>query len=162
MPKQMDNENGGEQPQLPNAMSNTELPRLVEKAGFIFRGRIVRHGTTDANLMAASEGKIVTVEIEEILRSTDALSRLTGKEAIVVTEHAAAFEDGTTAMFFTNIVVVADHLVVREVGHLELSRDAIREIQQVIREAEEQRPNLSMIRIGGSPASKCSRCTKGK
>ncbi|MCW3098913.1 MAG: hypothetical protein JWL77_4531 [Chthonomonadaceae bacterium] len=125
-------------------MRETDMPRLVEEAGFIFRGRVVRHGTTDANLMTAAAGKIVTVEIEEIFLSADGLSGLVGKEAIVVTENAAEIQEGATRVFFTNIVSLANHLVVREVGHIEASHATVRATENSVRTAAE-RPLLQRV-----------------
>jgi len=114
-------------------MTNSELSHLVEQAGFIFRGRVIRQGTADAKMMAGSYGKAVVVQIEEILLSIDALRGLAGKEAIVVTERAAALEAGTTFVLFTNCVVVGDHLVVREIGHLESSPETVQQTANFVK-----------------------------
>jgi hypothetical protein len=125
-------------------MREADMPRLVEEVGFIFRGRVVRHGTTDANLTAVAAEKIVTVEIEEIFLSADGLRGLVGKEAIVVIENAAEMQQGATRVFFTNIVSLADHLVVREVGHIEASHATVRATENSVRAAAE-RPLLQRV-----------------
>jgi hypothetical protein len=119
-------------------MIKPEQLRLVEEAGFIFRGKVIRHGTTDAQLMASAAGKTVTVEIEEILHSTAVLRGLKGKEVTVVTEHAAAMEDGSALILFTNCVSLGDYVVVRELGDLNASREAEREVMQAVKTANEQ------------------------
>jgi hypothetical protein len=96
----------------------SDLARLAEEAGFVFRGRVTGHGTTEPTLAAASRD-VVTVEIEEVLHSTDALRGLAGSRALVVTTRAAALQDGTTTVFFTDCIAVGSQLVVREIGHVD-------------------------------------------
>ena len=96
-------------------MAKAEFVRLVEEAGFIFRGKVVRQGAADARLMPAAEGKTATVEVEEVLLSTEALSGLAGREVILVSEHEGAKEEGSQ-VFFTSIVVLGDQVVARELG----------------------------------------------
>lgn len=119
-------------------MIRSEQLRLVEEAGFIFRGKVIRHGTTDAQLMVSAAGNIVTAKIEEILHSTEVLRDLTGKEAIVVSDHAAAMEDGSVLVLFTNCISLGDSVVVRELGQLKASRETEREIMQAVKMVNEQ------------------------
>jgi len=119
-------------------MSEQELLRFVDQAGFIFRGRVLRQGTADPQLMASAAGKIVTVEIEEILHGTDVMRGLSGKEAAVVTDHGAAMEDGGVLVLFTNCLVLGDQVVVREVGHLRSSREVGLQVLQAVKAQAEE------------------------
>jgi hypothetical protein len=123
-------------------MSSAELSRFVEEAGFIFRGKVTRKRTPVAQDSTAQQS--VTAQIEEILLSTNVLRGLLGRSVTVVSEHAASMEDEGSFLFFTNCVLLADHIVVREVGHIRASRDADREVAEVLKEAAE-RPLLERV-----------------
>jgi hypothetical protein len=116
-------------------MSKAEISRLVEEAGFIFRGKVTKQ-TRD--IEGATAQQTVTAQVEGILLSTDVLRGLVGRDVTVVTEHAAAMEDEGSFLFFTNCVVLSDHIVVREVGHIRASRDADHEVAEVLKEAAER------------------------
>lgn len=124
-------------------MSKAEISRLVEEAGFIFRGKVTKQ-TRD--IEGATAQQTVTAHVEGILLSTGVLRGLVGRDVTVVTEHAAAMEDGGSFLFFTNCVVLSDHIVVREVGHIRASRDADHEVAEVLKEAAE-RPLRDRIAI---------------
>ncbi|HTC46198.1 MAG TPA: hypothetical protein VK722_02685 [Candidatus Aquilonibacter sp.] len=111
---------------------------LVEKAGFIFRGRVVRHGTTDTQFTASAPEKIVTVQIEEIFNSTEVLRGLAGKEAIVISDLAAGMKEGNTLILFTNCVSLGNSLVLRELAQLQASRENEREVMQAVNTRNEQ------------------------
>jgi len=116
--------------------SSAELSRFVEEAGFIFRGRVTGKRTPAAQDSTAQQ--TVTAQIEEILLSTDVLRGLLGGMVTVISEHAASMEDDASFLFFTNCVVLADRVVVREVGHVTASREAGREVADVLKEAAER------------------------
>lgn len=117
-------------------MSRAEMLNLVERAGFVFRGKVARQGTSDSRLMRATEGKAATVEVEEVLRSTDALRGLAGKEVIVMTEHPV--EEKKALLFFANVLELGAHVLLREVGRHEASREAVRDLAQAIKVVEER------------------------
>src|ERR1022692_4190910 len=47
-------------------------------------------------------------------------------------------EDGSALILFTNCVSLGDYVVVRELGHLNASREAEREVMQAVKTANEQ------------------------
>jgi len=118
-------------------MSKAELLRQVEQAGFVFRGRVVAKGAPGVPL-AAGEGKAVRVEVEQIVRSTEALRGLLGKLVVVLSEDRAALEEGAAFFFFTNIVALGDHVVVRESGHMKSLPQATEEVAEAAKRAEER------------------------
>jgi len=120
-------------------MSAEEMLRLVDEAGFVFRGKVVRHGSSDVEPASEAAGETIIVEVQEVLRSTDVLRGLVGTEVIVVSQNAAAVADGDVGVFFTNCVSLGDQVLVREVGYREASRESVREIDETMRIAA-QRP----------------------
>src|SRR5438046_1349402 len=106
-------------------MSRAEMSRLVEEAGFIFRGKVTK---PTRDIEGATARQTLTAQVEEILLSTDVLRGLVGRDVTVVTEHAAAMEDEGSFLFFTSCVVLGDNIVVREVGRIKPSRDAGHEV----------------------------------
>ena len=116
--------------------TSPELLRFVEEAGFIFRGKVTSKQTPAAQDSAAQQ--TVTAQVEDILLSTDVLRGLLGRTVTIVTQHAASMEDEGSYVFFTNCVVLADHAVVREVGHMRASHEAHREVAEVMKEAAER------------------------
>lgn len=120
-------------------MSAEELLSLFDEAGFVFRGKVVRHGRSDAEPASEAAGETVIVEVQEILRSTDVLRGLVGTEVIVVSQNAAAVADGDVGVFFTNCVSLGDHVLAREVGYRKASHESVREIAESLRSVA-QRP----------------------
>ena len=112
-------------------MSNDELLRLVDEAGFVFRGLAVRRGA-DVEIGPAAAEKTVTVEVEEVLRGTDVMRDLVGRNVVVVSEDAAEIEPAARHVFFTNVVSLGDPVVAREVGR---RREAARELPNELAES---------------------------
>lgn len=125
-------------------MNTEELFRLVDDAGFVFRGKVVRHGRLDADLPSEEAGKTLIVEVQEILRSTDVLRGLVGTEVVVVSRNAAAVADSDVGVFLTNCISLGDHLLAREVGYRKASDESVREIKESLRIAA-QRPLAELV-----------------
>jgi hypothetical protein len=119
-------------------MDSDVLRRFVDEAGFVFRGRIHPHLSAGSPTVPAEAGETITAHIEHVLRSTEALRGLAGREATVVTRHAAALRDRHAVILFTEVVALGSHLLVREIGHVEASGEASREVAEALREAEER------------------------
>jgi hypothetical protein len=118
-------------------MSKADLLRQVEEAGFVFRGRVVAKDAPGAPL-AAGEGKAVRVEVEQIVRSSEALRGLVGKQVIVLSGDRSALEEGAAFFFFTRVVALGDHVVVRESGHMKSLPQAVEEVAEAAKRAEER------------------------
>lgn len=121
-----------------SVMSTEELLRLVDEAGFVFRGKAVPNRPTHAEINSEGTDKTVTVEVQEILRGTDVLRGLVGRDVTVVSEEAAAIARADALVFFTNCASLGEHVVAREVGHREASHESVREIAQTLRMAAER------------------------
>jgi hypothetical protein len=119
-------------------MDTDELRHFVEQAGFIFRGRISPHGPPDAPAIPADTGDAVVAEIVEVLHSTEALRGLAGREAIVVTRHAATLRERHSLIMFTDCVSLGQQILLREIGHAEASTEASREVAEALRETVER------------------------
>lgn len=119
-------------------MSNERLLDLVEEAGFIFRGRVVRRGAPAQHWAPGAEDQTTTVAVGEILRSTDVMKDLAGIDVIVVGEHAAGMKEGSSYIFLTTCLVLGDYAVLRDLAHFEASGDAVRDIAEAVRIAEER------------------------
>jgi hypothetical protein len=118
-------------------MSSDQLLALVGRAGFIFRGKVVRHGASHA--AAGVEGPAATVSVHEVLRSTHVLQGLAGRDVTIFGEHAANLHAGASYIFLADCVVLGDHAILRDHSHFEVSPDADRDIAEAIR-IEEERP----------------------
>jgi len=123
-------------------VQSSDLLRFAEGAGFIFRGKVISQAP-GAEITA--EQKTVTVQIEEVLLSTDVLRGLAGKSVSVISEEPGSMGDGGSYLFFTNCLVLADHVVVRERGHVKDSHEARREADKVLQEIAE-RPLLERVK----------------
>jgi hypothetical protein len=114
-------------------MSAEELLPLVEEAGFVFRGKVVRHERPNAETASEKAGETVIVEVQEILRSTDVLRGLVGTEVTVVRRDVPAIADGDVGVFFTNCVSLGDHVLTIEVGYRRGSDESIRSVAESLR-----------------------------
>jgi hypothetical protein len=109
-----------------------DVPRLVDEAGFVFRGRAVsRQAGTELGPLGV--GKTVLVEVEEILQSTDVMQGLVGTDVTVISEDPTQITQTEGLLFFTDCVSVGNQVVVRELGHREVSRDSLREVERALR-----------------------------
>jgi hypothetical protein len=116
-------------------MSEPDLPSLIEGAGFIFRGRVVRDRPAGLQLQAGAAEKAVAVVVDEVIRSTPVMSGLVGKEVIVVNDRGAALGKGISHLFFTNCVVLGHQVIVQGAGYAEWSPDAARQVTALVRES---------------------------
>lgn len=119
-------------------MDTGEIRRLVTAAGFIFRGRIEPNGNGEAPTIPAEAGETITVRIEDVLRSTPALRNLAGQKAFVMTG-ANASRKSRSLILFAECISLGQQLLLREIGHVEASDTALRQVAEAIR-AEDERP----------------------
>ena len=119
-------------------MDAEALRDFVDKAGFIFRGRLLERKADEDHAAASGAGETVAAHIEEVLRSTEAMSGLAGKNVVVVTQHAEALRGQHSPILFTQCLSVGQHLLVREIGHVAASVETTRQIAEAVREAEER------------------------
>ena len=94
---------------------------------------------------ASATGKTIRVHIDEVLHSTPELRGLGGRHAVLLSEHGETFKSGEEFVFFTDIVSLGDHLVVRELGHRRATSEAREEISEMLRAAAE-RPLAERVR----------------
>jgi len=118
-------------------MDSQELLRLVEGAGFIFRGQVIGHPAPQERAVPGAEGQRATVAVGEILRSTEVMKGLAGREVILVGEHPSGVKQGSY-VFFTTCLSLGEHAVLRDLGHWEASAEAVRDTAEAVRTAEEQ------------------------
>jgi len=119
-------------------MDSQELLRLVEGAGFIFRGQVIGHpAAPQERAVPGAEGQRATVAVGEILRSTEVMKGLAGREVILVGEHPSGVKQGSY-VFFTTCLSLGEHAVLRDLGHWEASAEAVRDTAEAVRTAEEQ------------------------
>ena len=119
-------------------MDMDALRRFVEQAGFIFRGRVLTHRPVDTPAIPANTGEAVVAEIAEVLRSTEALRGLAGREAIVITRNAVTLRELHSLIIFADCVSLGQQMLLREIGHIEASTEASREVAEALREAVER------------------------
>lgn len=124
--------------------------RRAEEAGFIFRGKAVpdkdHPGRDDGDAERGSAAEdTIRINIDEVMHSTPELRGLRGRDAFVITERKAAFEGGEEFVFFTDVVSLGDHLIVRELGHRRATSAAREEIAEMLRAAAE-RPLAERVR----------------
>jgi hypothetical protein len=126
-------------------MDIEEIRRLVDAAGFIFRGSIHHHSKEKALAIPPEAGETVAVRIEHVLRSTPVLRSLAGAEATVITRHASALRELRSPILFSECISLGQQLLLREIGHVETSDETSRQVAESIREADE-RPLRERIR----------------
>ncbi len=119
-------------------MTNADLPSLVEGAGFIFRGRVMPGRRAQVQLPAGTAQKAVTVLVDEILLSTEALSRMVGREVIVISGQEEPIGKKPSLLFFTRCVVLGQQVIVEGVGYAPWSPDAVRQVAQQVKATGER------------------------
>jgi hypothetical protein len=118
-------------------MATPEVVQMAEQAGFIFKGRVLREAPEQARRGGYGETSL-TVEVEGVLRSTEALSHLTGAQVLIIRAGREDIDEGDSLLWFTNVVVLGAQVVLRELGHLKASAGNEREVEQALRAAEER------------------------
>jgi hypothetical protein len=119
-------------------MDTDTLRRFVDEAGFVFRGRVLAHRSADAPTVPAEAGEVVAAQIEEVLCSTVDMRGLAGQEASVITKHAVELRERHAVVLFTECISLGNHILVREIGHVEAVAENERQIAEALREAEER------------------------
>lgn len=120
-------------------MESDALHRLVREAGFIYRGRPHPEYTGERPPIPPGAGERVAIEIEQVLRSTDALRDLAGKYAFILTKEAAALRPAQVFIFFTQVLSLGQQLLVLDLGHVAADGETLRQVEHAIRE-ENERP----------------------
>jgi hypothetical protein len=112
-----------------------EFSRLVDEAGFVFKGRVVHCGRAEEEPEAKAAPAAVTVEVEEVFRGTEVMRSLVGAEVTVI---GTAGAEGETHVFFTDVVSVGAEVVVREIEHREASTETLGAVAEGTRVASER------------------------
>lgn len=120
-------------------MDSDALRHFVREAGLIFRGRSLPHSPGEPPPVPAGAGEAVQMHIESVLRSTEALSGLAGRQAFVLTKDATALGGADAFILFTQVLSVGQHLLVRELGHAAATEETLSHLGEAIRE-ESERP----------------------
>ena len=115
------------------------LQRLVREAGFVFRGRPLEQQHGERLPAGRGDSERVVVRIEAVLRSTDALRGLAGRDAVMETKEASALRPQQAFVFFVQVLSLGQNLLGRELGHAEATDETLRRVEQAIRE-EDERP----------------------
>jgi hypothetical protein len=115
------------------------LHHHVREGGFIFRARPLSQLPGKPPRIPEGAGEVIAAQIDQVLRSTDSLRDLAGKQAFVVTRDAAALRSAHGFILFTQVLSLGQELLVREIGHVEPSAETMRQIEQAI-SAEDERP----------------------
>jgi hypothetical protein len=109
------------------------LFRLAELAGFVFRGKVTRTGAAGpASAQSHQPTPTVTVRVEEVLRSTDVLRGLAGRDVTLVGKDVDSLEDQGAYIFFTDVAALSDHAVLRYIGHVRATRETGHELAAVL------------------------------
>ena len=115
------------------------LHHHVREAGFIFRARPLSQLPGKPPQIPEGAGELIAAQIDQVLRSTNSLRDLAGKQAFVVTRDTATLQPAHAFIFFTQVLSLGQELLVREVAHAETSVETVRQVEQAIRE-EDERP----------------------
>jgi hypothetical protein len=115
------------------------LRNIVREAGFIFAGRLLPHHPGEAPPVPAGTGETVAIHVDDVLRSTDALRDLAGRQTFMLTKEAASLRSADGSIFFVQVLSLGQQLLLRELGRAELTAETLRHVEQAIRE-EDERP----------------------
>jgi hypothetical protein len=119
-------------------MDDDAIQRLVDEAGFIFRGSLHHHPAGAPPAVPPELGEAIGMRIEHVLRSAPALGGLAGQEAQVITRNAGPLRQCQHPILFTAVVSLGQQLLLREIGHAETSAEAARQVAAAIAVAEER------------------------
>jgi len=119
-------------------MDTEDFERLVAAAGFIFRGSVEHHWKGEVPTIPTDSGETVAVRIDHVLRSTPVLRSFAGREALVITKHAGALRQSHSPILFTECISLGQQLLLREIGQVEASDDASRQVAEAIHAADER------------------------
>jgi hypothetical protein len=108
---------------------DADLLRLVERSGFIFRGRPVgRTGSAGAGQEPSQQ-----VLIEEVLLSSAALRNVAGREAAFTEPVETTKRKEENAVFFSTVISLGNRLVLRSLGELPAFADQVLRVKEYIR-----------------------------
>lgn len=97
-------------------MARRDIGELLERAGFVFFGRIRRLGAATMASVPVTESTAV-VRVEEVVRAPDAVGDQTGRE-ITVELRTPRIKPKGRALFFTEGLSFGESIAVREIGRV--------------------------------------------
>jgi len=92
----------------------------------------------DEHGLPAAAGEGFTVAIEAVLHSTPELRGLAGKSATVLGRHAGERREHAPHILFTQCISLGERLLLRELGQVEATEEAMRAVEHALREAAER------------------------
>ena len=116
-------------------MNRAELQNLVDNAGFIFRGKVVPSGPAEPLKLGAAQ-TLSTIEVEEVLRSTEALKGSDGQKLAYLNDESGPPEEGGSFVFLTDVVSLGDRIIVRG-RRVKASSETNEAVADSIRRADE-------------------------
>jgi hypothetical protein len=119
-------------------MESDEIQRLVDVAGFIFRGSVHQREAGAPPAIAVGADDTLSVRVEEVLHSTPVLRGLAGQHAFLITRHAGLLRHDRHSILFTDVVSLGQTLLLREIGHAESTEEVLRHLAHAIHENEER------------------------
>jgi hypothetical protein len=118
-------------------MRTEEIIRLVDAAGFIFRGSVANDQQAGARDAPRDAGEAVVVRIEHVLRGTPVLRGLVGQEALVISREPESLRRSHSPILFTDCISLGQQLLLREIGLIETTAES-REVVEAIRVVDER------------------------
>jgi hypothetical protein len=97
------------------------IEKLFERSRFIFRGKVLKVGTSNLKSLKAEE-RTAVVGVEKVYRAAPALQALAGTEVTVLLQTPGSVAEGQSTVFFTNGWQYGERVAVREEGQSELCR----------------------------------------
>jgi hypothetical protein len=107
-----------------------ELFSVADDAGFVFLERPVEL-SQDVERGEVDEG-LVIVEVREVLRGTEVLRGLVGRQVTVVSDDPDGIVQAEELVLFTDCVSLGDPVLVRELGRRSASGKSRREVDDVL------------------------------
>jgi hypothetical protein len=119
-------------------MDNAQLDVLLDRAGLVFRGHVSTAGLPQPSGLSEVSGEVVTVEVAEVLYSSEALSGLAGARVVLLPERSAVSAATDEFIFFTEVLALAEDVLVREIGRLAATPAIEEETRKAIAEKAER------------------------
>ena len=94
------------------------MEKVFELSNFIFRGKVLKTGSTNLKSIKASDHTAV-VGVEEIYRASPAMKAFRGRPVTVLLRKPTSIAERQTLYFFTSGTRWGENLAVREEGHFE-------------------------------------------
>ena len=114
--------------------SSAGAQELIRQSTFIFAGTVQKLNASALDVVPATQST-ATVRVDEVVENAGVVTDVLGSDITVQLRAPGSLKEGQRALFFSNVATYGESIVVDEVGHSDLTPEALETLRGQIKEA---------------------------